>query len=418
MNNIRTRLPWLFGGHYKMERFGLSFLALCIAMCIVIGMVANTRRLDLKEVLGNQVMYTTQFVMSRSHSVGDVQSINVSEDGTRCLILIRWQDMTNVAIDASDYQLFLTGSNLSQEFTDLQCQPVASVYMFGNSGYMAIYLVDTNGFPSQILDLTIRSNNDFLSPDGPISDARDGSFVNYDQARIFFNPGAAGRTTADCLEDANMTAYSIYDSVVTRPQEDEIRKQLDADLEQMQQAQAQISEAESLVTMYDLQIPVAPSMIAGDRIVEGEDGTLELETSVVLPGGYDFDWRNGSVKEGYLADVMADADMENETQFFSMKSQEAANAATFAGVVSKTKWYYADGSEFTPSSSPNESSTAMQLASSATGALTEAWTAFYNAKYDYQVTQMGALLSLESTARDMTQHYTMTDTTHGVLTLY
>ena len=114
MNNIRTRLPWLFGGHYKMERFGLSFLALCIAMGIVIGMVANTRRLDLKEVLGNQVMYTTQFVMSRSHSVGDVQSINVSEDGTRCLILIRWQDMTNVAIDASDYQLFLTGSNMSQ----------------------------------------------------------------------------------------------------------------------------------------------------------------------------------------------------------------------------------------------------------------------------------------------------------------
>ena len=415
MDGLKTRLPWLFGGHYKMERFGISFAALCLAMIVVMGTIVHKHGMDMREVLGTQVMYTTAFTMSRSHATGTVQSVHVSEDGTQCLLMLHWDDMTNVATDAEDYQLFLTGSNLSQDYTDLLCEPVGRIYMFGNSGYMAVYLVDVNGFQSQILDLVIRSNNDFLAEGGAIADTRgDGSFLNYDQARIYFNPGGESRTTADCLEDGGMDAFGIYDAVVTQPEEASIREQLDAQLLAMHQAQAQIEEAEDLVEMYDIQLPMTPEPIRGDTVTGSEEEGYELNAASVLPGGYDYDWRNGSVREGYLDGILAVSGENSYSQLAAAKAAEVSASRNFSSYISSITWYYADGEEFVPSSS-TDASTGAALASNAVSQLTTAWTNFYNAKYNYQVTFLGELLALEVEAQEMTAHYTVAQ---DMLTLY
>ena len=75
--------------------------------------------------------------------------IRVSEDKTKCFIMLRWTDMTNVVTDASAYSMFLCGAGQDGDYEQILSRPVGTVlHVRGATGYMGIYLVDTNGFPS------------------------------------------------------------------------------------------------------------------------------------------------------------------------------------------------------------------------------------------------------------------------------
>lgn len=414
MDALRDKLPWLFGSHYKMERFGVTFLALCLLLGTSVGLIVHKHSEDQKQQLGTQVSYTTQFVMSRSRATGTVESVNVSKDGTRCLVFLKWDDTTNVSTVASDYQMFLTGTDLKLTRQDLLCSPAGSVYVLGNSGYMALYLVDQNGFPSQIVDLVLRSNNDFLSPEGVIPDSRgDGSFETYDQARIYFNPGGADRTTLSCLEDDSMTADSIYNSVVSEPAEANIKKQMEEALAAMKQAQAQIASAENTLMDMQITIPDAPYLIAGDTIETAEDGTMELVSGIRLAGGYDFDWRNLDLKTGYL-DTVLEEEGAGSARDLAQKKSDEVDALPFE--TSSLQWYSADGTQISVSQTSSDMSQAEVLTNKAITSLINAWTAFYEAKVEYQVTLPSQLLELEIMANDITAHYSVNS--ENVLTLY
>ena len=114
-----------------------------------------------------------------------------------------------------------------------------------------------------------------------------------------------------------------------------------------------------------------------------------------MPGGFDFNWQDGSVKDGYLYDLADKANME-PLDFLEYKSTENVidlGVETFS--VSKTEWYRSDGSVFTISSNnPNASSLDISVSNDITS-LQQAWNTYYTNKTSYQKTSLKQLLMLE-----------------------
>lgn len=421
IDRMKSALPWLFGSHYKMERFGIMFFIL--VMCLVTSFgLAYKKSIDLNNIrLGDQVMYTTSFRMSRSYTQANVIDVRVSEDNQRCFVLMQWVDsegkpsVVNVNTDADKYQLFLTGSDGKGDSVELLSSPIGSFYSFGASGYFGVYLVDTNGFPSQILNLTIRSFNDYQADGEPIADAEgDPSFLKYDQARIYFNPGGASAKTASCLESRDMTAYSIYTSFFSEEKEASIKESMQESLNTMQKSFLTLQNDYRAPENAGLQIPLPPSdigeldsvMIMGqssDVLFEMSDDEtpipLNLRGAVELPGALTFDWRNLDLKTGYIEEVLSQTGYNDISDLLSDKQIQSSNSQFTTNV----SWYTKAGENY--QYSLNETDPESMNRNNAITAVTTAWNNYYKAKFNYQCVYPLQLLQLEKDARDVVTFY-------------
>lgn len=405
MDKIRNVMTKLFSHHYVIERFGVMLGLLLFLMVGCFLSIGFKHKNDQKEQLGSQVMYSTEFTMSKSKAHGYVVSVNTSTDKTKTIVLLKYDDPTQMSTDAADYSMFLTGSDTKQMQRTLLCEPSGSVYVFGNSGYVVLYLIDVNGFQSQILNLTLRSDNNFESGEA-YSDSRDASFSKYDQARIYFNPGASDAQTVACLEDGQMDPYHIYESVLVAGEESRIKDSMEQSLKDLQQAQVHIQAAEKTVMDKGLQVPSAPYWISGDMVSADENGQLELYTVVNLPGSHVFDWRNSSIATGYVDDVLASTGYGQATDYFAAKREEGRNLDSSLKTTD-TQWYRVDGTAVTKAASSNNLSTAEKLLNDAMTSLEDAWSEFYKAKIDYTITLPSELLNLEAMTQDITSNYTV-----------
>ena len=88
-------------------------------------------------------------------------------------------------------------------------------------------------------------------------------------------------------------------------QEAAIRKDLYADLDDMITAQANIKEyTDRLTTQDGVQVPTQPEMLSnGDSVAKLKDGTYAYDFKSVVPGGYNFEWQNRYVADGYLKGI-------------------------------------------------------------------------------------------------------------------
>lgn len=424
IEKFKAKLPWLFGTHYKIERFGVIFSVLMLCLVLSFGIAEKQHRDALKVQLGDQVMYTTDFQMSVSHAPCEVLDVRVSEDKTKCFIMLHWTDMTNVVTDASAYQLFLCGADTDGDYDFIQSRPVGTVYMFGATGYMGIYLVDTSGFPSQILSLTLRSNNNFVAPDGeePIADTymNDASFLTTDQARIYFNPGGASSQTATCLEDGNMSAYNIYTSFFCESKEAEIKENMKAALKTMYEQVTVIDNVlHTQLGQVGLQTPNAPLAISEvnnpvtpyDQIFkfDADGNPIDLITQQNLTKAVLFDWQDGNIHAGYQDEVLAAYPYDTLNDLIEAKT----NARESLPFSTSIQWYDTAGVMYTPS--VNATSVLDRNRSSVISSLTSAWQSYYEAKTNYQSTYPLQLLTLERDARDTVALYSMNQ---GVLQVY
>ena len=100
-----------FGPHYAIERFGVMFLSLFTAMCILLVSIGISKfRYDTQSLSGMAV-YTNAFSMSLSGTEGSVRGVYSNNDHTKAFVLLKFADMTNLPVKASDYSLYLTGAD-------------------------------------------------------------------------------------------------------------------------------------------------------------------------------------------------------------------------------------------------------------------------------------------------------------------
>ena len=403
------------GKHYRMERFGISFVSLfaLLMVCVIVCFTTSVKKQqsDLKSV----AMYTTRFQTSRTRISGTVDGIYKSEDGKSCMVLLKFDDITQISTDAANYQMFLTSANVQGNPFDLQYAPSGSIYMFGSSGYMGIYLYSSTGFEPQILDLVVRCNSELVSVQNASSVGNDASFSKYDQFRIYFNPGAASVTTAACLGKPNFELFDVYEELICRKQEMRLQSILQADLETLRVNLNAISEYENRLGLINIDglniiVPERPDGILGDSIEVRDDGQLIYHCVERTPRGVNFNWWDGSIQNGYLDKVVPEG--MTYINWLAILNKEPRRFD-----LSNMKWYLSDGSAWADYESVNDTIGPAKDINNTISLLTEAYRTYYSTKSDYQSSHLRDLLALEFEARNVATNYTI-NTSENVLRLY
>lgn len=388
------------GPHYRMERFSLLFGVMLVGLLLTVSacFVAHVQKQG--NTIGEQAIYTTEFETSRTGVSGKVENVYTSKDKTKTFLLLSFDDVSTISTNADNYQMFLTGATVEQNKETLDGLPSGSIYMFGNTGYMGIYLVNRDGFSPQILDLVVRCNAELQTQESQDVDeeVEDQSFVNHDQFRVYFNPGASQAEHLDCLDaDKAPSVSDFYDEAVIEPQEDELHATLTDQVNQLRVDLNTIQEYEQRVENAGINLPSEPDIIAGDKVVQNDDGTYTYKPATVVPGGYDLDWQHTSVVDGFLDDLIAETDTPNMTQdqFFAMMAREANGDATGNQLDrNDIEWTLNDGTPIASLSGGSNASRYTQYTELCNN-LTSAWRTYYNAKVTYQRDTLGELLDLE-----------------------
>lgn len=387
------------GPHYRMERFSLLFCVMVVGILVttVSCFVAHVQTQN--TTLGEQAIYSTEFETSKTGVSGKVIDVYSSEDKAKTLLLLKFDDTKVVSTNADNYQMFLTGASVEQNKQTLDGVPSGSIYMFGNTGYMGIYLVNKDGFGPQILDLVVRCNSELQTnaSEDVDEEVEDKSFVDYDQFRVYFNPGASKAKHLDCLDGSKAPSIKdFYNEAVITPQEDEIHAQLETQVNNMRVSLNQIHEYEERLETEGITVPAEPSVIAGDKVITNDDGSYTYKPATVLPGGYDLDWQHTSVVDGFIDDLIAKTDSPNMTvdQYFAMMTREANGDASGNKLdTNNIEWQLNDGTLISSLSGGKSSryTKYMEMCND----LTNAWRTYYNQKVDYQREMLGSLLDLE-----------------------
>ena len=279
--------------HHAIERFGILFTAITATFALLlVGTVASAWQ-NGQMSLDTRSIYTPSFTTSQTDLAGDLENVYISEDRTRAMVLMKFSDIVGqLSTDATTYEAYLTGSNDKLDTLALKNGYTGQIAVFGSTGYMAVILDSDTPIERQILSLTMRSNSDLVYNAEDKSDLRedladDGSFSEFDQWRLFVNPGASNAVESEALGSATdkIDMRAIYNEVVTKDEENEIREEMNFQLAEMKTQLNKISEFEDEIgrTNVDgLRIvpPERPEQIAGDRVT-GEDATNENSTSTL-----------------------------------------------------------------------------------------------------------------------------------------
>lgn len=392
------------GKHYRMERFSMMFCSMLVGLFLVTGVCFSIYMQQQDTTLTERAVYSESFKLSRTGLSGSVEHVYTSKDKTKTFLLMKFDEPDKVSMNAKNYQMFLTAANVNQNKMELDGIPSGSIYTFGNTGYMGVYLVNKNGFSPQILDLTIRANKELSIIDESSdvdAEVEDASFAKHDQLRVYFNPGASETEPLSCLDASKAPSpLDFYNETVIVNEEASIHESLNGELAQMQVDLANIKEMEERALNAGLKLPEQPDAIRGDVILseEAKNGktTLVYKPKTVLPGGYDLDWQNTSVVDGFFDDLIAKTKTPNMTvdQFLAMMAAEENGDASEGQFKTDIEWEMTDGTLVSDLNTGANSTRYTELAKVSQD-VENSWRSYYSHKKTYQQNSLSSLLMLE-----------------------
>lgn len=388
-----------FDSHHTIERFGVIVSVATIAFVGTLGGLGYSSYVNSQINLDKAVIYTPTITTTKTQSDGVVDGLYVSKDKRRALTLFHFEDAETFTTDIDSYQAYITGlsSGLDLEYVKTPGL-VGHLVSFGN-GYFGMVLDAAQPFEKQLLKMTFRANKNlqYVSKDDVDQDMIDDGSTKYDQWTITINPKGSSAIALDSLNTSSKSqeldlAQLYYDTLIKK-QEDDIRKKLNDDLGEMQAALVRIDDATlKLASTKNLdglkvRIPEMPKDIADDEVFEDEAGDLKLSSNTVVRDGYDFNWRDGDIKSGYLKMVTADG--ESITDFIERRNLEGET--TGSGSLPETQWLLSDGSKLSDHNADNTLAPLIK----ASGDLETAWNNYYQLKVKYEAEDLPELLMLE-----------------------
>lgn len=391
--------------HHGIERFGVLFAAITASFVLIFTSASVSSYNHQRQDLDSTVLYTPSFTTSKTQVDGEVPGVYVNKAHTRAMVLMQFNDGGQMSANAAKYQGFLTGATPTLNDEQLKSGMKGKIVSFGSTGYLAMVIDSDRPFAQQILNLTMRANSELVyRPDESrrVRSDLEGqkTFSEFDQWRLYFNPGANGTKTTTALDGKDFDPSAVYAKLVIQAEEKTARKKLETDLAQMQVDQARINEymteaRRQSVDGIRLVVPDEPSQIAGDVVTGkpaagGSAASLQLKPKWVSPAGFDFDWRGGSVENGYLADLVPVG--ESYATYLNDKARQSKDGPDGAIQPDKTPWKLSNGSLLSDYSSTDST---MQPLSEIHNSLAQAWTDYYQHKATYQVDDLQALIDLE-----------------------
>lgn len=425
--------------HHAIERFGIFFGAFVLVGVVITGSSAASAFQSDNDALSATALYHHDFTTSKTQLEGTVDGVFRNTEGNKALVMMHFAPEAPISYDAADYQAFLLGTTPEiKDGESLPAEPLKTsgikgkFYLFGSTGYVGVVLEADQAFDKQVMNLTVRANEELTfveqQEDGASGTelASDATFEKYDQWRVFFNPGGSEAKTIKALDTQIFDPTKAYHEVVQASEEEAVRTKLDDQLSLMRSDLTRINSYSSdlQTTKVDglhLRAPKLPKAIAGDEVVgesaaqsKDKKSSQALKTDTVLPGGFDISWRDGSVQEGYLHDLVPAG--QNYAQFLEAKSNEAGEGEDIKSEISGMKWKLSDGSNLTEDY--RSSDVVMQPLMSVMNNLTQAYTDYATNKATYQVDQMLELLALDVQLQNVQANTSVSSDTTSITSLY
>lgn len=426
----------ILSSHYVIERFGINFGILCTLIIICLGFAYKNYVDYQNAIVNNQALYTKEITTSKTNITAEVLGVYDNKAHTKSFVLLDFKDVSSIPLNASKYQFFMAGENGHGGYAPIQGKPAGAFYIFGSTGYMGIYLVNKSGFKPQVLNIVGRINSQ-ITDTGSINDTNDDAFNKYDQFRIRFNPGAVNVKYLKSLENTEEPAVAdLYSEMILARQEKAARKTLNDDLNKMQIDLNKIQDYEHRLRVFDrVQVPKAPGYIRGDKIIK-KHGQNYLKSTETITGGFDYNWQDSTVSNGYIRKIMKQNKMdpsmsdENFLDYMDKKRQDAAGAEgtdeKYNANIPDDSWRYLNGRKVdlqvgTGDDSDTDSNASMiskraQLNKDIQG-LESAWSAYIDDKKEYQTSDLEALLTLEATYSQV-NHFAAINDKPTVLKIY
>ncbi|MBT8163355.1 MULTISPECIES: hypothetical protein [Arthrobacter] len=398
--------------HHAIERFGIFFGVLMLSGVLVVGAAGFSAFTAGQDKLAGTALWTTKFTTSKTRLSGTVDGVYLSDSRTRALIVMHFDPQAKISYNAADYQAFLLGSDEKLRTSRVQTPDITgSFHVFGSTGYVAVMLESPAPFQQQILNLTVRAKAELTfaqqqqagaTQDQVVGDA---SFTRFDQWRVFANPGAAQATTLPSLDAPAFDPARAYYDVVIKPQETAARAELDRQLALMRSDLTQINTytgelATTKVDGVSLLPPAVPDAISGDTVTgstaaESTTGqsTLALNTRTVVPGGFDFNWRDGDVLSGYLGRIMPSGQSSWLGYLQQQSTAGADTAANASNQINSMAWKLSNGRSL--ANDYRSSDVTMRPLTTLMNNLSQAYQGYYADKRKYESDDLLALLNLE-----------------------
>lgn len=420
---MKLKLPDFLsrGRHHEIEKFGITVLVMTLLLGGSLGTSGYAAITRNHKILERQALFTSQFEMSKSKASGQVLRVFENDSRTKAFVLLKFSDMSKMSSDAKTYKMFLLTKGGSNH------HPSGAIYVFGQTGYVGLYLVDSEGFSSKLQNIVLRANAQLVPDSAKADPTKDASFAKYDQTLFSVNLGAKvtdqgsisvseatnsnaiferGVTITAQLNDEPLDSKTLFNSLVAENLDKETRLKLADDLNTMKYQLNLIDEYTKRLQSFDLDgrrivIPETMASILGDSIIE-KDGVPYLETQYVFPKGYNFNWQDMTFEGGYAKNIVPEG--MNTLDYMLSVSQDMT--ARVPQVRSKD-WFLSDGSAFSDLQRIASDSTVVKTAGELVSGLTSAWSSYAQLKEQYQCTDLKKLLDIELSAKSAAESTTV-----------
>ncbi|MGC6586663.1 hypothetical protein ACPV3A_17050 [Paenibacillus sp. Dod16] len=316
----RMRDRFKLGPHHRMERFTVTLSATIVFLLLFSGLSLAQDRSNAARQVSVQAKYTESFIFSLSGQKMFVEGVFGDSNHTDVMVLLRLQDPKGMSVDASNYQLFITGLDKS-----MNSGPKTTFSMFGSTGYAIVRFQSDEPIPKRILDVTIRANEQ-LSAQGESKSSgdknnTDGSFAKYDQGRFYVNPGAENIKILDWLNPGEKNPTKLYTALVAEAKDDQIREQIKKQTSEMKNLLNRAKEYTNRLVAAGYEAPKTPWFVEGDYIDENRG----LVAAKNLAGAHLLDYSTMTIRDGYIKQVMGSF---SEFDSYMKKKTESTNLAT------------------------------------------------------------------------------------------
>lgn len=408
------------GQHHGIERFMTTFVVMSTLLVTTLGAGFYIDATKNSEVLAEKAIYNEEATMSKTNSKVEIKNVFVNKARTKAFVLLHLPDIVKVSTKAEDYQLFMTEAQLRGNNYHRYSKPGASIYVFGQTGYMGIYFTQEAGFQQQVYDVILRANAELLNKADvkrSSQDKRDPSFDKFDQAQFFFNAGATGAIETDAMDKNQLDVEELYKKFVVGPEEEKIRESLTASLKEMRADITAIKEYKRRLLGLSIDgkhivESKGPKDIEGDDIIE-KNGMLYLTTKHTYAKGFNFDWQDSSVVKGYI-DKIKPRD-KTSIDWLQEINQQVDNKND--GNFMDMDWYLSDGTSLKTLAATSGDLSIVKDATNTVTHLGQAWQKYQQDKRKYQTTELRKLIDLEITLQNVRSNYTL-NTNDNVLKMY
>ncbi|KQY91005.1 hypothetical protein ASD24_24735 [Paenibacillus sp. Root52] len=402
-----------FGPHHRMERFTIMLSATLVFLLLFSSLSFAKDRGNLAQQVSTQARYTQSFVFSLSGQKMFIDGVFGDLDHKDVMVLFRLQDAKGMSVDASNYQLFITGLDKSME-----AEAKTTLSMFGSTGYGIIRFQNSEGVPKRILDVTIRANEQLSTKEGTGSSGdkknTDGSFAKYDQGRFYVNPGADNITKLDWLVPGENNPTKLYTALVAEAKDEIIREQIKSQTVEMANLLNRAKEYTNRLVSVGYEAPKTPWFIQGDYV--DENGTFVAAKN--LAGAHLIDYTTKTIRDGYIKQVMGglsefDGYMKKKTESTSTTAEK--NQTRKEQVEQVTTLNNEDGSILdlrlvSTGTSPSSQVAAKDSAES----LQQTWRSYLSIKQKVQRDLLRSLLVLDADVLSQELGFTQQQNDNGI----